>query len=57
MIDDLEFDPLSQAYCEVPYPICRRLRNEAPVYRNERVNFSALSPYEEVFPAIRDWRT
>jgi hypothetical protein len=57
MIDDLEFDPLSQAYSEVPYPICRRLRNEAPVYRNERVNFSALSPYEEVFPAIRDWRT
>ena len=57
MIDGLEFDQLSRAYFEDPYSISRRLGNEAPVYRNERVNFSALSPYEEVFPAIRDWRT
>jgi cytochrome P450 len=50
----LEFDPFSSTFFEDPSDVYRRLRNEAPVYFNERYNFWALSRWEDVAAAHKD---
>ncbi len=40
-----------------PYPVYRVLRERSPVYRNETRGFWALSRFEDVQAANRDWRT
>ena len=37
----VEFDPFSDVFFEDPYPTYRRLRDEAPVYMNEKYGFVA----------------
>jgi cytochrome P450 len=46
------FDPLVQ---DDPYPAYRKLRASAPVYRNEARGFWALSRFEDVQRAAREW--
>ena len=53
----LYWDPMDEAIDAAPYEIWRRLRDEAPVYHNERHDFWALSRYEDVAPALKDTRT
>jgi cytochrome P450 len=53
----LEFDPYSYEIHEDPYPVYRRLRDEAPAYFNEKRGFWALSRYDDVRAALNDWRT
>lgn len=53
----VEFDPFSPTFFNDPYPVYRRLRDEVPVYHNERCGFWALSRYEDVVAAHRDWET
>lgn len=53
----LEFDPYSDVFFDDPYDVYRRLRDEAPVYRNDHYGFYALSRYDDVVAASRDWRT
>jgi len=48
------FDPYSREFVENPFPMYARLRNEAPVYRNEEHGFWAISRYEDVYKAHRD---
>lgn len=55
--DVLEFDPYSDVFFDDPYDVYRRLRDEAPVYRNDHYGFYALSRYDDVVAASRDWRT
>jgi cytochrome P450 len=52
-----EFDPFSSTFFNDPYPLYRRLRDEAPVYFSEQYGFWALSRYEDVVAATRDWET
>ena len=52
----VEFDPFSPEYFEDPIEIYRRLRDEAPVYHNEKYGFWALSRYDDVLQAQRDWK-
>jgi cytochrome P450 len=52
-----ELNPFSYAFHEDPYPTYRWLRDERPVYRNERLDFWALSRYQDVVDASRDWAT
>jgi cytochrome P450 len=52
-----ELNPFSYAFHEDPYPTYRWLRDEHPVYRNERLDFWALSRYQDVVDASRDWAT
>ena len=52
----LTFDPL-RPNDDDPYPLYRRLRDEAPLYRNEEWDFWAVSRYEDVHLAARDWET
>jgi len=42
------YDPFSVAFQEAPFPVYRRLRDEAPVYRSEKWGFWALSRYDDV---------
>ena len=51
------YDPYDAQIDDDPYPVWRRLRQEAPVYYNERFNFYALSRWSEVEPALADWDT
>ncbi|MEQ6903360.1 cytochrome P450 [Nocardioides sp. YIM 152588] len=51
------FDPFSDAYFDDPYPTYRRLRDEAPVHYNADHDFYALSRYDDVAPAQKDFAT
>ncbi|MGZ4755854.1 MAG: cytochrome P450 [Acidimicrobiia bacterium] len=53
----MEFDPLSADFFDDPYDTYRWLRDEAPVYYSEHYGFWALSRYEDVVVAHRDWQT
>jgi cytochrome P450 len=55
--EPVEFDPFSDVYFDDPYDMYRRLRAEAPVFRSERYGFYALSRYDDVIAAHKDWRT
>jgi cytochrome P450 len=50
----LHFDPFAYATHEDPYPIYKRLREEAPVYRNDDIGFWALSRHADVLAAFKD---
>ena len=54
--DVVEFDPFSDVYFGDPTEVYRRLRDEAPVYFSERYGFYALSRFDDVVAASRDWQ-
>jgi cytochrome P450 family 130 len=51
---DFVYDPEDEATQADPYPLYRRLREEYPVYRQERLGFWALSRFTDVYDALRD---
>ena len=51
----VEFDPFSDEYFNDPTDVYRRLREEAPVYFNEKYGFYGLSRFDDVVAASRDW--
>jgi cytochrome P450 len=53
----VEYDPTSWEIQENPYPVYRWLRDEAPVYHNEKMGFWALSRFEDVWDATLDWQS
>jgi cytochrome P450 len=53
----IEYDPFAFETQADPYPAYRLLLEHAPVYRNEPRDFYALSRFEDVQSAFRDWRT
>jgi cytochrome P450 len=54
---NLLFNPYDYEFHDDPYPLYARLRAEAPVYRNEELDFWALSRYSDVAAAFRDFET
>lgn len=52
--ESVYWDPFDTVIDTEPYQIWRRLRDEAPLYRNERYGFWALSRYADVESAHRD---
>lgn len=48
------FDPYDYNFHEDPYPYYRRLRDEAPLYRNDDLNFWALSRHQDVLQGFRN---
>ncbi len=48
------YDPEDEPTQRDPYPAYRRLRDEHPVYHQERLRFWALSRFEDVLTALRD---
>jgi cytochrome P450 len=55
--DAIHYDPYDSEIDVDPYPVWRRLRDEAPLYRNDEHDFWALSRWEDVEPALVDWPT
>lgn len=55
--DAPHWDPYDHGLRIDPYDAWRRLRNEAPVYYNEKWNFYALSRFEDVLEASVDTET
>jgi cytochrome P450 len=51
------FDPYDVDINADPYPAYRRLREEAPIYYNERYDFWALSRHDDVHKALLNWQT
>lgn len=51
------YDPEDAATQEDPYPLYRRLRDAHPVYRQERLDFWALSRFADVHRALLDHDT
>jgi cytochrome P450 len=56
-VTDLYYDPYDYAIDADPYPVWRRLRDEAPLYRNEQHGFYALSRYDDVLAGLSDSET
>ena len=48
------YNPYDWQTQEDPYPVYRRLRDEAPAYHNEALDFWALSRHADVLAAFRD---
>jgi cytochrome P450 len=51
----VSWDPLVQP--DDPYPLYRRLRDEAPAYWNAEREMWALSRFDDVYAAAKDWET
>lgn len=51
------YDPYDFDIDDDPYPVWKRLRDEAPLYYNEKYDFYALSRFSDVEEAFKDWRT
>lgn len=54
---DVYYDPYDVDITANPYPTFARLRDEAPLYYNERYNFWAISRHADVEKALSDWET
>ena len=57
MTEPVRYDPYDHAIALDPHPTWRRLRDEAPLYRNDEHDFWALSRFEDVVAASADWHT
>ena len=54
---DVYYDPYDFEIDADPYRVWKRLRNEHPLYYNDRYDFYTLSRFEDVERALVDWRT
>jgi len=51
----LYYDPFDTEIDKDPYPVWKRLREEAPLYYNEKHDFFALSRFDDVDKAMMNW--
>ncbi len=54
---EIYYDPYDFDIDADPYPVWRRMRDEAPLYYNEKHDFYALSRFDDVRECITDWKT
>ena len=54
---ELYYDPYDFDIDVDPYPIWKRMRDEAPLYYNDRYDFWALSRFDDVEQCSVDWKT
>jgi cytochrome P450 len=57
MSDEIYYDPYDFEIDTDPYPVWTRLRDEAPLYYNEKYDFFAVSRFDDVERCSVDWRT
>lgn len=53
---DLYYDPYDFEIDADPYPIWKRMRDEAPLYHNEKYDFYALSRFDDIEKALVNWK-
>ncbi len=56
-MNELYYDPYDFAIDADPHPVWRRMRDEAPLYRNDKHDFWALSRFDDVETGLLDWRS
>ncbi|ACC39385.1 cytochrome P450 [Mycobacterium marinum] len=54
---DVYYDPYDVNITANPYPTYARLREQAPLYYNQRYDFWAISRHADVEKALADWQT
>jgi cytochrome P450 len=54
---EVSYDPFDIEIDTDPYPTFRRLRDEAPLYYNDKHGFYALSRFDDIEQCERDWQT
>jgi cytochrome P450 len=54
---ELYYDPFDTEIDKDPHRVWHRLRDEAPLYYNEKHDFFALSRFDDVNKALLDWDT
>ena len=54
---DLYWDPFTPELRNDPYPLWKRMRDEAPVWHNDRYDFWALSRFHDIEAANKDHET
>ncbi len=54
---EILLDPYNYDFHEDPYPYYQRLRDEAPLYRNDELGFWALSRHQDVLQGFRNSTT
>ncbi|MBW0018117.1 MAG: cytochrome P450 [Mycobacterium sp.] len=54
---ELYYDPFDFDIDDNPYPVWKRMRDEAPLYYNQKFHFYALSRYEDVARELPNWET
>jgi cytochrome P450 len=52
---ELYYDPFDTEIDKDPHPVWKRLREEAPLYYNEKHDFFALSRFDDVDKALMNW--
>jgi cytochrome P450 len=55
--DEIYYDPFNIEIDKDPHPLWRRMRDEAPLYYNEKYTFYAISRFDDVERALVDWGT
>jgi cytochrome P450 len=53
----MELNPFAYEFHDDPYPTYTWLREQAPLYRNEKLDFWALSRFRDVLSGLVDWKT
>jgi cytochrome P450 len=51
------YDPYDFEIDNDPYPVWKRMRDEAPLYYNEKYEFYALSRFDDVKTCSKEWET
>jgi cytochrome P450 len=54
---EIYYDPYDFEIDQDPYPLWKRMRDEAPLYYNEKYDFFALSRFDDVERGLVDWDT
>ncbi|MGO8862255.1 MAG: cytochrome P450 [Acidimicrobiales bacterium] len=54
---EVYYDPYDFEIDADPYPVWKQLRDQRPLYHNERYDFYALSRFDDVERALVDWKT
>ena len=54
---EIYYDPYDFEIDVDPHPVWRRMRDEAPLYRNDKHEFWALSRWDDVASGLTDWKT
>jgi cytochrome P450 len=57
MADEIYYDPYDFDIDIDPYPVWKRMRDEAPLYYNEKYDFYAVSRFDDVERCSVEWRT
>ncbi len=54
---EIYYDPFDTRIDQDPHPVWRRMREEAPLWHNDKYDFYALSRFDDVERGLVDWDT